>query len=62
VLSSRASGKRARWQFSKERDDLTATRLARDDNAALAIDTMHLEDVFGEIQADRHDIHAGPHR
>lgn len=46
-----------RWQTRKELDDLASKQSLSNDNFAVAINSMHLKDVFCDIQSNRGDLH-----
>ena len=47
----------ARCKLLEEHDHLAATQLPRDDNLALLVDPVNLEDILGDIQTDRANLH-----
>jgi hypothetical protein len=51
----------ARWQGLKERHHLAAPQLLPDDHFLIGVDAVNLEDVLGEIQTYRANLHVdGP--
>ncbi len=48
---------KARRQFLKEFYDLTTPKLLADDDLLLHVNAVNLENMFGDIQTDRGNLH-----
>jgi hypothetical protein len=58
---ARLHAQQARRQALEERHHLTAPQLLPDNNLLVGIDAVNLDDVLGEIQTDRANLHVdGP--